>query len=96
MEQLHANIHELENKLVELKEKYIQQKSTIQKLEAENAQFKNAVLLQKQQRPLEYDNQKINIILQQLIHQPDKDIKKTLERYIKYIDQCIALLERSN
>lgn len=97
MEQLDANIHQLENKLIELKEKYIQQKLTIQQLEQENAQLKNAVLLQKQQLPLGYDKQKINTILQQLTHQQeDQDKNKTLERYIKYIDQCIALLEKSN
>jgi predicted nucleic acid-binding Zn-ribbon protein len=96
IEQLHANIHQLESKLIQLKEKYEQQKSIIQKLEQENEQLKNTLEQRIQQPILGDEKQKINSILQNLAQQKDKDIKKVFERYIKHIDQCIALLEKFN
>ena len=94
MEQLHANILELENKLIQLKERYGQQKLVIERLELENQELKKTILTQK--LPLTYNKQKINSILEQLNNQDDKDIKKVLERYIKHIEDCISLLENSN
>lgn len=94
MDQLHANILELENKLIQLKERYGQQKLVIERLELENQELKKTILTQ--QSPSTYNKQKLNSILQQLNNQDDKDIKKVLERYIKHIEDCITLLENSN
>lgn len=94
MDQLHANILELENKLIQLKERYGEQKLVIKRLELENQELKKTILTQ--QSPSTYNKQKLNSILEQLNNQDDKDIKKVLERYIKHIEDCITLLENSN
>lgn len=96
MEQLHAHIQQLETKLIQLKERYIQQKLLIEQLQQENKQLHSTITLQKQQHPLIHEKGKTKVILQQLTQVEGDDMKKLLEHYIKQVNQCIDFLEKLN
>ncbi|MHB9147550.1 MAG: hypothetical protein ACYC2U_03905 [Candidatus Amoebophilus sp.] len=96
MEQLHATIQQLETKLIQLKERYAQQKLLIEQLQQENEQLRSTIALQKQQHPLIHKKGKIKDTLQQLTQVENGDIKKLLEHYIKQISECIDFLDKLN
>ena len=91
MEQLHANIRQLEHKLTQLSDTYNQQKLLIEKLKQENERLKR-LSQQKQPAASAYDPSKIQGILQS---SPEEgQMRKLLGQYIQQIDQCIAFLEQ--
>jgi CHASE3 domain sensor protein len=92
MEQLHANIHDLEHKLTQLKDTYNQQKLLIEKLKQENERLKR-LSQQKQPAAPTYDSSKIQDILQQ--DNEGQQMRQLLDQYIQQIDQCIAFLEQT-
>lgn len=92
MEQLHANIHQLEHKLKQLKDTYNQQKLLIEKLKQENERLKR-LSQQKQPTAPTYDSSKIQGILQQ--SNEEGHMRQLLAQYIQQIDQCITFLEQT-
>jgi len=94
MEQLHATIQQLETKLIQLRERYVQQKLVIEQLQQENEQLRSTIALQK--HPLIHKKGKTKDILQQLTQVENGDVKKLLEHYIKQISECIDFLDKLN
>ena len=92
MEQLHANIHQLESRLTQLKEAYNQQKSLIEKLKQENERLKR-LSQQKQSTAPAYDSSKIQDTLQ--LPNEEGHMRQLLDQYIQQIDQCIKFLEQT-
>jgi flagellar capping protein FliD len=92
MEQLHANIRQLEHKLTQLKDTYNQQKLLIEKLKQENERLKR-LSQQKQQNASAYDSSKLQGTLQP--NEKEGDMRQLLAHYIQQLDQCIAFLEQT-
>lgn len=93
MEQLHANIRQLEHKLTQLRDTYGQQKLLIERLKQENERLKR-LSQQKQQDAPVYDASKIQHILQSSNEQGEH-MRQLLDLYIQQIDQCIVFLEQN-
>jgi flagellar capping protein FliD len=92
MEQLHANIRQLEHKLTQLKDTYNQQKLLIEKLRQENERLKR-LSQQKQQTASTYDSSTIQAVLQ-ASNEKGGHMRQLLDRYIQQINQCIDFLEQ--
>jgi hypothetical protein len=96
MEQLHATIQHLEAKLIQLKERYVQQKLLIEQLQQENKQLHGTIALQKQKHPLIHKKATTPDILHQFTQAKNGDMKNQLEQYIKQISECIDFLDKLN
>jgi predicted RNase H-like nuclease (RuvC/YqgF family) len=93
MEQLYANIHQLEHKLTQLRDAYNQQKAMIEKLKQENERLKR-LSQQKKDSTFADDPSVVQGILQ-ASNVRGAHMRQLLDQYMQQIDQCIAFLEQT-
>ncbi len=93
MTQLHAQIEQLEQQLIQLIAQAKEQKSRLQKLAQENEQLKHLLHTQSNQvdNSLKTMNQDAKPLLK---GKPGAHDSRLLSQYIKIIDDCIAFLEK--
>eukprot|EP01132_Coremiostelium_polycephalum_P000154 gene154-207_t len=92
---IHAFQQDLEDKLLQLKANYLQQKDLIVQLQQENRELKSAIEFHRSQPTLTEDKKgKINANLQKMSPANREDFKGLIAHYIAQISACIHLLEK--